>query len=174
MDCSPPPPPNSQTKSHFITLWPMCEKLVVIFALVIHMSALDDILLPWNFGFTQAPTQIHIVTYLDLNLKSSYQIASFFPGPQIFVIFLIGHMSSSVMTSALLPLWYPRTPGFHLGPQDIENITFKDQSHCGTYEKLIIIHCFSLLYICLHYDEVFITPWYPWNQLSQAQLWAVD
>ena len=85
----PPRPPRIAQNAHFFTLGPIYEKLVIIFSLVINLSALLGGLTALKFSFTwvrrkapQDPPNMKKAFFffhiLGLNLQISYQIASLF------------------------------------------------------------------------------------------------
>ena len=85
----PPRAPRIAKNAHFCILWPIYEKLAVIFSLVIHMSALWWGLTALKFSFTwvrqkgppgppKYETKSIFFHILGLNLKISYQIVSLF------------------------------------------------------------------------------------------------
>ena len=84
----PPRPPRIAQNAIFFTLGPIYEKLVIIFSLVINLSALLWGLTALKFSFTwvrrkapQGPPKYekkYFFHILGLDLKMSYQIASLF------------------------------------------------------------------------------------------------
>ena len=85
----PPRASRIAKNAHFCILWPIYEKLAVMFSLVIHLSALWWGLTALKFSFTwvrhkgppgppKYEKSIYFFHILGLNLKISYQIVSLF------------------------------------------------------------------------------------------------
>ena len=144
-------------------LWPIYEKLVFIFSLVIHMSALWWGLTALKFSFSWVwrtpspppPNLIFFLHILGLNFKISYQIASLF-----YMHTDMGERIAGKQDRSSLIIEHPLR-----APQIAPNIHIIFYILAHIYEKLVF-KLFPLLYICLHCDEIgmltFRCPCYRW------------